>query len=389
MDSFFIRFKNPLVLIAIMIVQIIALAVQVPRQADDLSVGRPDGHKVSLLRYWAVSVVTPFERVTHGGGLSIRHLWSGYVDLRHTRQQNEQLKLEIVRLRQEQDAFAEDAAQGRRLQALLAFKQQYISTTVAAQVIGTSGTDRSNVVYLDKGSEDGLKAEQAVMTPDGVVGKLRDVFPHTAQLLLINDATSGAGVIVVPSRIRGILRGVANGQMQINNLTQDSRLKVGDQVVTSGGDRVFPRGLPIGEVTSIVVDPQHQPYTAITIKPYANLSRLEEVLVITGTQSTLPAVAQQDAAQAEAAAAENKRAADLVAERLPSLHEDSAAKPGEPPAETTIGGVTGVPNSGLPKPQPALRPDKYSPGATPPATELQPGAPRKPESPKVETTPQP
>jgi rod shape-determining protein MreC len=381
MDSFFVRFKNPLVLISIMVVQVVALALQVPRASGDLPGSHADGHKVSLLRYWASAAVTPFERVTHGSGLGVRHLWSNYIDLRHTREQNLALQQEIVRLRQEQEGFAEDAAQGRRLQALLGFQQQYISATVAAQVIGTSGTDRSSMISIDKGYKDGLKSDQAVMTPDGVIGKVRDVWAHTAQVLLLNDATSGAGVVLSSSRIRGIVRGTAYGQLLIDNLTSDSRIKVGDQVVTSGGDKVFPRGLPVGEITSIVPDPQHQPYTAITVKPYANLSRLDEVLVVTGTDSTLPPTAQKDAAQAEAAEQESKRAADLVAQKLPSLPQNST-DPSNPAASTdnSVGGVTGIPNSGLPRPKPPLHPDSYSPGAAPPASDLKPGAP-SPNSP--------
>jgi len=374
MDSFFVRFKNSLVLIAIMVVQVVALALQVPRTAGDLPGARPDGHKISLLRFWASALVTPFERLTHGSSLSVRHLWTNYIDLRHTREQNLQLQQEIVRLRQEQESFAEDAAQGRRLQALLGFQQQYISATVAAQVIGTSGTDRSNMISIDKGYKDGLKSDQAVITPDGVVGKVRDVFAHSAQVLLLSDASSGAGVVLSASRIRGIVRGSATGQLLINDLTSDSRIKPGDKVVTSGGDRIFPRGLPIGEITSIVPDPQHQPYTSITVKPYANLSRLDEVLVITGTDSVLPPAAQQDAAQAEAAEQESKRAADLVADKLPSLQQNS--DPNNPAStDNNVGGVNGIPNSGLPRPKPALHPDRYSPGAAPPATDLKPGAP--------------
>jgi rod shape-determining protein MreC len=390
MDSFFIRFKNPLILIAIMVAQIVALAVQVPHSADDLPPGdRADGHKVSLLRFWAVMTVMPFERLTHGSTLSVRHVWEDYIDLRHTRQQNEQLRLEVARLREEQDAFAEDAAQGRRLQALLAFKQQYIATTVAAQVIGTSGTDRSSLVYLDKGAADGLKPEQAVITPDGLVGKVRDVWGHTAQVVLLNDASSGAGVVLSSSRIRGILRGTANGQVVIDDLTSDARIKVGDQVVTSGGDRVFPRGLPVGAIESIAPDPRHQPYTMITIKPNANLLRLEEVLVVTGTQSTLPPEAAQDANTAEAAAAAadaSKRAADLVAEKLPSLHNDAPAGAEGAAAQNSVGGVPGIPNSGLPKVQAPVHADQYSPGATPSASDLRPGAPSnaQPESPKTD-----
>jgi rod shape-determining protein MreC len=375
MDSFFVRFKNSLVLIAIMVVQVVALALQVPRASGDLPGSHADGRKISTLRYWTFAVVSPFERLSHGSSLSVRHLWSNYIDLRHTREQNLELQQEIVRLRQEQEAFAEDAAQGRRLQALLGFQQQYISTTVAAQVIGTSGTDRSSAISIDKGYKDGLKSDQAVMTPDGVIGKVRDVWAHTAQVLLLNDAASGAGVVLSSSRIRGIVRGTANGQLLINDLTSDSRIKVGDQVVTSGGDKVFPRGLPVGQITSIVLDPQHQPYTVITVKPNANLSRLDEVLVITGTESELPRAAQIDAVQAEAAEQESRRAADLVGDKRPGLPQ-TFTNPNNPAAlDNNVGGITGIPNSGLPRPKPPLHPDRYSPGSAPPASDLKPGAP--------------
>jgi rod shape-determining protein MreC len=329
-----------------------------------------------------------------------RWAWSDYVNLRNTRQQDARLKDELARVREEEASFAEDAAQGRRLQKLLGFKEEYVTSTVAAQVIGTSGAERSHVLYLDKGSDDGIKPEQAVITPDGVVGKIRDVFPHTSQLLLINDPSSGAGVILATTRIRGIVRGTATGQVQIDNLTADSRIKPGEQVLTSGGDLVFPRGLPVGTIVSIAPDPLHQPYTAITIKPSANLSRLEEVLVITGTSATLPPTAAQDAAAAEATQEANQRAADLIAEKLPSLHPDvpvvpvaGAAAAGTPAAgvagagaagangavvsddpESQVGGVPGVPNSGLPKPKPVVHPDRFTPGVVPPATDMTPGA---------------
>lgn len=395
MDSFFFRFRNALVLIVIVLMQVVGLAVQVQRPVEGVTPGNaPDSRKVTLLRRWTVALVTPVERLTHGTSLHTRGVWDNYIDLRHTRQQNEKLKQEITRLREEEAAFAEDAAQGRRLQAVLGFQQKYIAKTVAAQVIGTSGTDRSRVLYIDKGLADGLKPNQAVITPFGVVGKLRDVFPHTAQLLLINDASSGAGVLLESTRIRGIIKGSPDGQVEINNLLPDDRIKPGEQVVTSGGDQVFPRGLPVGTIEKVALDPQHQPYTAITIKPAANLNQLEEVLVVTGTTTTLPAESQADAAQAEQTAEENKRAAEVLSEKLPSVSEGlpvdpkAAAQAGDAkaatvasgkPLDTTgqnlIGGQPGVPNSGLPKVQPALHPDRYTPGATPAATDLTPGAP--------------
>lgn len=388
MDSFFARFKNVLVLIALVLLQVVALAVQVQRPAESALPGSTaDGHRISLLRRWTVALVTPVERLTHGTSLKTRALWSNYIDLRNTREQNQQLRQEVTQLREDEASFAEDAAQGRRLQAVLRFQQQYIAHTVAAQVIGTSGSDRSHVLYLDKGAADGLQPNQAVITPYGVVGKLRDVFPHTSQLLLINDSSSGAGVVLESTRIRGIIRGTATGDVEIDNLTADDRIKPGEEVVTSGGDQVFPRGLSVGTIQAIRPDPQHQPYTAITIKPAADLSRLEEVLVVTGTTSALPPSAQADAAAAEATAAEeSKRAAQLLAEKLPSIHDDAPAVSAEkssadgnatadPSKPALVGGVPGVPNSGLPKPQPAAHPDRYSPGSTPPATDLRPGAP--------------
>jgi rod shape-determining protein MreC len=386
MDSFFERFKNPLVLIAVVLLQTIALAIQVPRPGGGAGIQKADGRKISELRFWSSSLVTPVERVIHGGGLNVRHLWTNYVDLRHTRQQNHDLQLEIARLREEQAAFAEDAQQGRRMQALLGFQQQYIASTVAAQVVSTSGSDRSRLVYIDKGSKDGLKPDQAVITPDGIVGKLRDVWAHSAQLLLINDPTAGAGVILESTRIRGIIRGAVSGKVEITNLTADSRIKPGEHVITSGGDGVFPRGLPVGVIESIAPDPEHQPYTAITIKPAADLARLEEVLVVTGTQATLPALAQQDADIA-AATASARRAADQASERLPSIHD------GEPetPAGATPTAATPDPKAPpapaiVPRPKPTLHPDRYTPGTTPPADQLTPGAPvigpEKPQQPQ-------
>jgi rod shape-determining protein MreC len=386
MESFFTRFKNVLVLVAILLAQTIGLAVQVRRPVE---AGAPDGSKVTLLRYWAVSIVTPFERFFHGIGYNVRHGWSNYIDLRHTREQNHDLQEQIARLRLEQAAFAEDAMQGHRLQALLDFQQHYVATTVAAQVIGTSGNDLSRVIYIDKGAKDGLKTDQAVITPDGIVGKLRDVFPHTSQVLLINDQTSGAGVLLATTRIRAILRGSTTGQILINNLTPDERIKPGEQVLSSGGDQVYPRGLPVGTIESIKIDPDHQPYTLIQLRPAANLNRLEEVLVITGSQTELPVQAQKDlaagvtTAEAQAAAkqladqqaaeAAARSAAQIVADRLPSIHD-----PDNPDATQTTPTATGAPTTPpttvVPKPLPTIHPDRYTPGTTPSAADLKPGA---------------
>jgi len=218
--EFITRFKNALVLIAILLAQAIALAVQVRTPADD---GAPDGRKVRLIRMWTTATVTPFERVAHAIGSGTRHGWSDYVDLRHVRQQNRDLQQQLTRMRIEQAAIAEDALQGRRLQALLNFRERYVGSLVAAQVIGTSGSDQTHVLTIDKGWHDGLRPDMAVITPDGIVGKLRDVFPDTSLVLEINDQSSGAGVILESTRIRAILRGTVAGRVQIGNLAHQTR----------------------------------------------------------------------------------------------------------------------------------------------------------------------
>ncbi len=401
MESFFSRFKDALVLIAILLAQTIALAIQVRRPADPYN---PDAPQVRLLRLWTLSIFSPFERASTVTGHGVRYAWSNYLDLRHVRREDQDLRQEIANLRLQRAALAEDALEGQRLQTLLNFSRNYVSHTVAAHVIGTSGSDQSRVLILDKGAHDGLKPDMPVITPDGIVGKLRDVFPTTSQLLLINDTSAGAGVVLQSTRIRAIVHGNSTGRVQITNLTPDARIKPGETVLTSGGDQVFPRGLPVGTIESVAPDPEHQPYTAITLHTAANLNQLEEVLIITGTSSALdPAVQQQlkgeaalhaaktaaekaaaekvkaDAAAAALAAQNSQSSAQIISERLPSLHD--AADADKPP------NVNSDPNAPppsdnardlVPKPKPAVHPDRYTSGSAPPATTLTPGAPAPP-----------
>ena len=237
MESFLSRYRNPLVLLAIVLVQLLGLAVQVRRP----NTGQ-DGKQTRLIRYWVVTAFSPFERVFLSVGHGVSHTWHNYVDLRHVRQQNQALQSELNRMRLEQSSLAVDAREGLRLQKLFGFQQQYIAKTVAAHIIGTSGTDLSRVLVIDKGSNQGLKTDMPVITPDGVVGKVRDVFANTAQILEINDQTSGLGIVLTQTRLRGILRGNAAGQTEIIDILPDERIQPGEQVVTSGGDSVYPFG---------------------------------------------------------------------------------------------------------------------------------------------------
>jgi len=364
MDSFFTRYRNLVVLAVVLVAQIMGLAIQVRRYGGEHnSLDVRDGSSVRLLRLWANAVVSPFERGIHGAGSGTSWLWNNYADLRQVRQQNQQLQQTVDRLRLEQAALLEDARQGERLQALLNFQQKYIYSTLAAQVIGSSGSELSHVFYIDKGEDHNLKPDMAVITGDGIVGKVRDVFPHTAQVLAINDQTSGAGVILATTRIRGILRGDPSGRLMVVGVLSDERIQPGESVATAGGDLIFPRGLPVGSVDKVIRDPVRDGFIDIMVKPAAHLDRLDEVMVITSTQPRFNDQQQRDidTSQAEKGAdaqaiKDQLKASQIMAEHLPGLID-----PNLPPDQQPLNDSSNPPLV-KPPPQP-LHTDRFTPGS--------------------------
>jgi rod shape-determining protein MreC len=369
MDSIFSRYKNALVLMLVLLAQIVLLAMQVRRPAP----GLPDGHNVRLWRSWVAAIVTPPERLINYVSHGASGFWSNYIYLRHLKQQNERLQDENSRLRLEQASLAEDAREGQDLRRMLDFKGQYLEKTLPAQVIGTSGTDQARIIYIDKGSNDGLKAYMPVVTPDGVVGKLKNVFASTSQVLLISDQTSGTGVMLESTRIRGVMKGNPSGQPQIVNISPDERIKPGEAVITSGGDQVYPPGMPIGEVERVVGDPDSS-FVNVVVKPAADLARLQAVLVVTSIADKMPFSQEKDLMQSEVAGLTvNQRAADILSEKLPSLHDDDvAAKAPTGDSEDAVTAGGGDPARPLRPPAP-IHPDRYTPGAAPAAETLTPG----------------
>ena len=305
MESVLGRYRNLIILVGVLFLQVLGLAVQVKRGSNETQDTR-------LIRIWAVDGLAPFERalvwIENGTG----NIFHNYIYLRGVRAENRQLKEQIEQMRLEQVRLSEDAAQARRLQNLLAFKEQFVAKTVAAQVIGTSGSDFSRVVYIDKGENAGIAPDMAVMTADGIVGKVLMVYPSVAQVLLINDQTSGVGVILGNTRLQGVLAGTVNGEVTLNGVMSDEQVPVGENVLTSGGDQIFPKGLPVGIVTKVGAGKDL--FLSIRIKPAADLSKLEEVLVLVEKQER----------QATADTNVRVRAADILAQRLPSVPDKPA-----------------------------------------------------------------
>src|SRR5208283_2022461 len=261
--------------------------------------------------------------------------WTNYVYLRGTRRENRELRAQIERMKIEDARLSEDARMARRVQTLLQFKEQYVENTVAAQVIGTSGSEQSRVLYLDKGSKDGIKTDMAVVTPTGIVGKIVQVFPGSSQVLPINDQLSGVGAALKDTRLQGILKGAQNGTTTLQYVMSDEKVEPGEEVLTSGGDRIFPKGLPVGRVVS--VEPGKDLFLNIRVVPSARLDQVEEVLVVTKITEKMPDA--KDLAPI--------RAADILADRLPTVPtkpgNDAAGNP--KPADGNAGAAPSAGNT--------------------------------------------
>jgi rod shape-determining protein MreC len=319
--NLFSRHKNTVVLATVLLAQLLALAVQVKRQTSE--------GPVRVIRLVAVSAIAPFERLFVYSGESVRGAWSNYLDLRNVRRENLRLDAELEKMRLERAREQEEVHQARRMRVLLGFKEQWIDATVAAQVIGTSGMETSRLLYLDKGAKDGIRADMPVITPDGVVGKVLTVYGDTSQVLMINDLTSGVGAILANSRLQGIVKGTPDGELQLNYIMGDESVQRGEALVTSGGDRVFPKGLPLGTVAKVSMG--RNLFLDIKVKPAADLNRLEEVLVITEQKPRAP----------DATGLGVIRASDILAGQLPGV-------PAPPPAAAPPAPRTGAPNAGAP-----------------------------------------
>ncbi|MCL4523633.1 MAG: rod shape-determining protein MreC [Acidobacteria bacterium] len=261
--------KRPLILLAtVVLAQVLLLAFQIKRG------------EVRLIRVAALWVVSPVQR----GGTSlidgVAGAWNRYVGLRNARQENEVLRKELADLKLRMAQLEGNAAEAKRLQALLAFREANADVPmVAARVVGAGASDTSRTVYIDRGEADKIRKNMGVITPDGVVGKVLETFPKTGTslVLLLTDKESGAGALLANSRTFGIIRGTGEPTVELRNVSNDQDVAIGETVLTSGLDQIFPKDLPLGTVVSAE---KGNPFKVIRVKTAARLDRLEEVLVL-------------------------------------------------------------------------------------------------------------
>jgi rod shape-determining protein MreC len=266
---------------------VIMLAVQIKRDSE----GR-------LIRVWTVGAVSPFERAGSYGFGWFRDTWRHYFALQNTTRENEQLRHENDSLKLQIAQLQGKAAEADRLGALLKFRQSQTDVPmITARVIGVSAGAASQTIQLDRGERDGVRKNMGVITPDGVVGKVVETYPNASQVLLLTDKESGVGAMLSQSRIQSPVGGQGEPLLVMKYVPNDDDVILGEQVITSGMDRIFPRDLPVGTVAEIKPG---NPFKQIRIKPAANLERLEEVLVLQ-TQRPLNTKTQESAGDSKTA----------------------------------------------------------------------------------------
>ncbi|HUK30752.1 MAG TPA: rod shape-determining protein MreC [Candidatus Acidoferrum sp.] len=283
------RHRSLTLLGAVLLIQVLALAVQIRTKSQ----GR-------LIRVWVVEVVVPFERAGNWTITKFRGVWNGYFGLIHTQRENAELHAEVDRLRIRNTELESESAESARLAALLGFRDAHPDVPMlAARVIAASADSSSHTIFINRGEHDGIHRNMAVITPDGVVGKVFEVYRSTSQVLLLTDKESGVGALLAGSRTQGPVGGVGEPLMTMKYISNDENVTVGQQVLTSGEDQIYPKDLPVGTVTEVKTG---TPFKVIRVKPAARLDRLEEVLVLLTRQELVRATGPETPAPANSLA---------------------------------------------------------------------------------------
>ncbi len=207
------------------------------------------------------------------------HLWNDYLDLLDVRCENIALRKSVKRLNERIVAGNEALLANARMKALLDLKATLPLQSLAVSVIGEDSSAWFKTLVVDRGSADGLAEGMPVVAAGGVVGRLVKVAPQSSRVLLLTDHASAIAALVQRSRARGVVRGAGGGRCSLEFTVRDEDVKVGDTVISSGVGGVFPKGLPIGEVT-MVKKGEYGVFQTIEVRPTVNLGKLEEMLVL-------------------------------------------------------------------------------------------------------------
>ena len=275
MEFLLSRYRNLTILLIVIVAQLVLIAYQVKTNRN-----------VPLIRVWAVTAVTPVEQVLEFVRRNTVGRVEDYFVLLGVRSENERMHKEIGQLKLQNNYLQNELSMADRARALTAFQHHSPSKTLAAEIIGNGTGANSKVVFIDRGSASGVEAGMAVVTPDGIVGKVLDAYPTASLVMLITDPTFAAGVVSQKNHVRGTLKGQGNGSCIIDYVQNEQKVETGEWFYTSGDDRIFPKGFPAGKVDAVR---NGKTFKEIYVSPSAFQGGVEEVLVVLeGVHQSIP-----------------------------------------------------------------------------------------------------
>jgi rod shape-determining protein MreC len=269
--------RRPHLLLAVLVLTHLAV---ISRQVDT-------GGGVTLLSRFIFNTFSPVQRAGAALVSLVSGTWNGYVALRHVREDNLQLGARVRYLETRLQERQEQVQEAERLRQLLELKQVMPLAGVVSGVIARDGVPWFRTVTLDKGTSDGVALDAPVISATGVVGRVVAVGPHAAKVQLLLDRESGVGARVERTRVAGVVVGqvayadTGTYELLMRYVPVTADVVVGDVVVTSGQDQIFPRGLMLGRVAS--VSRGSGLFKDVTVVPSAGFERLEEVMVVRPT----------------------------------------------------------------------------------------------------------
>ncbi len=266
METLLNRYRNITVLLLVIFAQLVLVAVQVRNDQD-----------VRMVRVWSVTAITPLAKVLETVREATVGFFRNYVLMHDAREDNRRLQAEVEHLKMENQFLKSEISTADRAKALVAFQSRTPSKTIAARVIAAGAGTNSKVVFVDRGTVAGVERGMPVVTPDGIVGKVIAAYPMASEVMLATDPEFAAGVVSQTHHVTGTLKGQGQAVCKVDYVPSEEKVDVGEAFFTSGEDRVFPKGLPVG--VARVVRPS-SPYQEVLIEPTALQQGLEAVLIV-------------------------------------------------------------------------------------------------------------
>jgi rod shape-determining protein MreC len=262
-----VRQRTGWLLMAVTVVHIILISAQVNTRRG-----------VPMLEAATFGVFAEVQRATTSVVGGVQDSWQNYFALQQVRGENERLQQEIGQLRVQMQQERALAQQSRSLQELLDLRSSLELDTTGANVIGAGASAEFRTMTLDKGTSDGLRPDMAVISPSGVVGRVIMPTGRASKLQLLIDRNAAAGALVERSRAQGVVVGTGTDRLRLDYVAGTADVKVGDRVVTSGIDGIYPKGFVIGQIES--VERGSGEFSGIIVRPAVEFTALESVLVV-------------------------------------------------------------------------------------------------------------